>query len=87
MGYLFVGCVPRVKTNLCSVTGKTGTGGKAVGRGARGSGLPSPAAFSSHARSSHVIPTLACALAWDLWLRHSIRKSQFHTAANGAHPM
>ena len=43
MGYLFVGCVPRVKTNLCSVTGKTGTGGKAVGRGARGSGLPSPA--------------------------------------------
>ena len=34
MGILFVGCVPRVRTNLCSVTGKTGMGGKAVGRGA-----------------------------------------------------
>ena len=26
-------------------------------------------------RSSHVIPTLACALAWDLWLRPQVAKS------------
>ncbi|MBQ6728597.1 MAG: hypothetical protein IJQ83_00520 [Bacteroidales bacterium] len=51
-------------------------GGKAVGRGARGSGLPSPAAFSSHARSSHVIPTLACGMAWDLWLRRFFMKKK-----------
>ena len=43
MGSLFGPFVLRVRTNLCSVTGKTGMGGKAVGRGARGSGLPSPA--------------------------------------------
>ena len=44
MGSLYGPFVLRVRTNLCSVTGKTGEGEKAVGRGARGSGLPSPRA-------------------------------------------
>ena len=43
MGTLSGPFVLRVRTNLCSVTGKTGMGEKAVGRGARGSGLPNPA--------------------------------------------
>ena len=36
-------------------------GGALFGRGLR---------FSQGCRSSHVIPALACAVAWDLWLRY-----------------
>ncbi len=43
MDFLSEQCALGRRTNLCSVTGKTGMGEKAVGRGARGSGLPSPA--------------------------------------------
>jgi hypothetical protein len=65
MDSLYGPFVLRGRTNLCSVTGKTGEGRESrwAGRARECARRPRLAAFSIRVRSSHVIPALACALA------------------------